>query len=50
MKLINPRQQAQIRLRFEIAASAILSTVLVCVTAFLTSPFAYGLFQANTVA
>ena len=45
MKLINERQQAKIRCYYEIAASAVLATVLVSVTAFLGSPFAYGLIE-----
>jgi hypothetical protein len=47
MKLINERQQAKIRYYYELAASAVLATVLVSVTAFLTSPFAYGMFQSG---
>jgi hypothetical protein len=45
MKLINARQQAKIRYHYEVVASALLATALVSVTAFLTSPFAYGLVQ-----
>ena len=49
MKLINANQQAKIRVRVEMLTAALLSTVLVSVTAFLTSPFAYGLFQHGAV-
>lgn len=43
MKLISETQQAKIRFYYEIAASGILATMLVSVTAFLGSPLAYGL-------
>ena len=49
MKMINARQQAKIRVRYEMLAAAVLSTALVSLTAFFTSPLAYGLFQHGTV-
>lgn len=49
MKLINQRKQDTIRFRFEVAAAAILAPIFVSVTAFLTSPLAYGLFEQATV-
>ena len=49
MKLINERQQAKIRYRYEVVASSLLATALVSITAFLTSPLAYGLFEHSAV-
>ena len=45
MKLIDERQQAKIRYYYEVAAAAVLASLLVSITAFLTSPLAFGLFQ-----
>ena len=49
MKLISEYQQAKIRLRYEVIASALLSTLLISVTVFLTSPVSYGLMQQAAI-
>jgi len=49
MNLINERRQAIIRYRLELAASAILAPIIVTVTAVMTSPLAFGVFEQGLV-
>jgi len=50
MKLITPEQHAKIRLRYEILASALLSTIIVSVAFALTSPISYTLTERLSIA